>query len=239
MVYASDSNCGGFLLPRRSCPGRPPPVGLPPQASTAARRWLWALLVTALDRQQRRPASGCSGRGTTDPGEIAQARTRNGRPTACSDATGPSDARVARASAVHLQPRQPRRARRSARARAGRGRKTYVLFLKPDGFADGWEQTDLWQHGRGASRRHGASATTRASRRALRRGDVGPDAALRRARRAASSAAASPGRAATPARTPASVARRAADGAAVPAAPQNQRVRLSALRPAAIATDLI
>jgi hypothetical protein len=23
--------------------------------------------------------------------------------------------------------------------------KTYVLFLKPDGFSEGWEQTDLWQ----------------------------------------------------------------------------------------------
>lgn len=30
-------------------------------------------------------------------------------------------------------------------ARTNTPPKTYVLFLKPDGFAEGWEHTDLWQ----------------------------------------------------------------------------------------------
>ena len=30
-------------------------------------------------------------------------------------------------------------------ARAERRPKTYVLFLRPSGFADGWEKTDLWR----------------------------------------------------------------------------------------------
>ena len=30
-------------------------------------------------------------------------------------------------------------------ARAGTRPKTYVLFLKPRGFADGWEKTDTWR----------------------------------------------------------------------------------------------
>jgi hypothetical protein len=34
---------------------------------------------------------------------------------------------------------------REALARAQAEPKTYVLFLKPEGFADGWEQTDSWR----------------------------------------------------------------------------------------------
>jgi hypothetical protein len=34
---------------------------------------------------------------------------------------------------------------REALARAHAEPKTYVLFLKPDGFVDGWEQTDSWR----------------------------------------------------------------------------------------------
>jgi hypothetical protein len=30
-------------------------------------------------------------------------------------------------------------------ARSGGTVKTYVVFIKPDGFPDGWEQSDLWQ----------------------------------------------------------------------------------------------
>jgi hypothetical protein len=32
-----------------------------------------------------------------------------------------------------------------ALARSGRAAKTYVLFLRPAGFAEGWEQSDLWK----------------------------------------------------------------------------------------------
>jgi hypothetical protein len=32
-----------------------------------------------------------------------------------------------------------------ALARTNTHPKTYILFLKPEGFADGWEHTDLWQ----------------------------------------------------------------------------------------------
>jgi hypothetical protein len=32
-----------------------------------------------------------------------------------------------------------------ALARARTRPKTYILFLKPDGFSNGWEQTDLWR----------------------------------------------------------------------------------------------
>jgi hypothetical protein len=34
---------------------------------------------------------------------------------------------------------------REALARAQAEPKTYILFLKPEGFADGWEQTDSWR----------------------------------------------------------------------------------------------
>jgi hypothetical protein len=34
---------------------------------------------------------------------------------------------------------------REALARAHDRPKTYVLFLKPEGFANGWEQTELWR----------------------------------------------------------------------------------------------
>lgn len=120
-----------------------PPVGLPPQASTTARRWVWALLVTAW--------IGSSATGLwvlwawdNKPGEIAQAHAQwpsgsvlgrdRGRPTLVMLVH--PQCTCSRASLAELA---------ELLARARPRPRTFVLFIKPAGFADGWEQTDLWQ----------------------------------------------------------------------------------------------
>ena len=66
-----------------------------------------------------------------------------------------------------------------ARRSCSRARRHAAEDLRPlpeaRGFADGWEQTDLWRRGRGPARRHRRARRRRREGRAVRRRDVGPD----------------------------------------------------------------
>ena len=95
-----------------------PPVGLPPQASTAARRWLMGAARDRLARRQRDGPLGALGVGQQAWGDRAGPRGVASCQRARSFYGGRPDARPAGASAVLLHTREPRRTRRGARPRA-------------------------------------------------------------------------------------------------------------------------
>jgi hypothetical protein len=119
------------------------PTGLPPRAPAKSRQWAWAILATLW------LGSTVTGLWVlwawdNKPGASAQAREQ-----------WPADSGLARDHArptlvmlVHPQCTCSRASLTELAELLARARplpKTYVLFLKPAGFPDGWEKTDLWR----------------------------------------------------------------------------------------------
>ena len=144
----------------------------------------------AVDRDSRlADRRGCRARGAVGLRQRARrmrdrAGARGRLAPRWSRATSEPDARDAGASAVHLHAREPGELA-EALARATIQPKTYVLFLKPDGFSDEWAVSDLWRIAaaipdvtvvRDDDGRRGAP---------LRRVDIGSDASVRQQRRPA------------------------------------------------------
>jgi hypothetical protein len=119
-----------------------PPAGLPAKAPAPARRWMWTVLTLVW--------IACCGAGLwvlwawdNQPGAPAQARE-----------TWPADTGLARdpgrptlVMLVHPQCTCSGASLDELAELLARSRprpKTFVLFLKPEAFADGWEQSDLW-----------------------------------------------------------------------------------------------
>lgn len=119
-----------------------PPAGLHTQAPAQPHRWLWTLLVVAwigssatglwmLWAWDNKPGASANARAQW-PAESALGRDRGG-PTLVMLVH--PQCTCSRASLTELA---------ELLARARPRPKTFVLFLKPAGFADGWERSDLW-----------------------------------------------------------------------------------------------
>jgi len=119
-----------------------PPDRLPGQSLSPARRWMWTLLTLVW--------IACCGAGLwvlwawdNQPGAPAQAREAWPAGTGLArDAGRPTLVMLVHPQCACSRASLAELAELLARARPRP--KTFVLFLKPEGFADGWEQSHLW-----------------------------------------------------------------------------------------------
>ena len=203
-----------------------------PQDSPPAGRWLLARAGQRLARLLRDRPLGRVGLGQQARRERAGAG-RSGRPTArlTRDPDGPTLVMLVHPQCTCSRASLTELAELLARARPRP--KTYVLFLKPAGFADGWEQTDLWRTASGlpdvtvVRDDEGARRPASAPRRRAR------PCSTTRAARCCSAAASPAARAHAGDNAGRSVARRAAERRGDADRVAHQRVRLSAVRPRA------